>query len=89
MSNPDARFRRLIAKAEITNQRRDAIDHGAGFSAPNDPIKDDRITSREMLVRTALMALECAIKTNDWDCVAEAFVMLNEGIRPSVRYKAS
>jgi len=81
----DALFRRLIAKAEIFNQRADELDHKSGFAAPNDPIDDPRITSQEMLIRTVLMAIECGIKMNHWDCVAEAFVMLNAGIRPEVR----
>ena len=86
MSNLELRFKRMIAKAEITNQRRDEMDHKSGVAAPNDPINDPRITSHEMLARTVLMALEAGIKTNDWDCVAEAYVMLNAGIRPAVRY---
>lgn len=83
----EALFRKLIAEAEITNQRFDEMEHKAGFASPNDPIKDSRITSEEMLARTVLMALAAGIKMQDWTCVAEAYVMLNSGIRPEVRVK--
>jgi hypothetical protein len=63
------RFRKLLTRARKTNRERDAIDHQMGFGAPGDcpaPIR----------MRTAMEALRCGMEMQDWNCVAEAFDMI-------------
>jgi hypothetical protein len=68
-SSSDARFRALLARARRTNANRDRIDRSCGAAAPGDCPAD-------ILVNTVLDALECGISLKDWDCVAEAYDML-------------
>ena len=69
MALSDKEFALLIEKATGTNARRDVEDRSAGFAAPAD-------SSRDALLRTAVSAIECAIRVQDWDCAAEGLVML-------------
>ncbi len=63
----------IYEKARRTNHGRDAIERAAGFVTPGD-------RGEPMLVRTAITALHAAIEARDWDIVAEAAVMLGEGV---------
>lgn len=61
---------KLIRKARKTNALRDLSDMATGFGTPH--------TSIELALRTAMSALVCGIETDDWNCVAEAFEMIQE-----------
>jgi hypothetical protein len=69
----------MLARAEATNRERDQIDGGAVVHS-----------SIDELVRTAICAIECGIRMNDWDCVAEGLAMLADRMnyRPWIREKA-
>lgn len=60
---------KLIAKARKTNAYRDKIERENGFGTPSD-------CGSDVLVRTALEALDCGMAMEDWNAVAEAYVML-------------
>jgi hypothetical protein len=60
---------KILARAAKTSLERDAMVRLAGFAALSDCPPD-------LIVRTAILALECGLKTNDWNCVAEAADML-------------
>lgn len=76
MAQGDQRYVRLMERARRTNLQRDAADRQAGFAPP---------PSLGVLqqLRTAMLAIECGIKTADWECVAEGQAML-EHLRPEV-----
>jgi hypothetical protein len=60
---------KILARAAKTNLERDAMEREVGFGAPTDGGVAE-------LLRTAICALECALKMEDWNCVAEATDML-------------
>ena len=66
-----AAVRQLVDKATRTNQQRDESEIAAGFASP--AAGDDA-----GLLRTAMIALVCAMETTDWNAVAEAYVMLRQ-----------
>lgn len=59
----------LIAKARTINARRDATDRSSGFQAPNDSASD-------VTLRTAIDALHAGIAVQNWQVVAESYVLL-------------
>jgi hypothetical protein len=59
----------LMNKARETNARRDGIERAIGFAAQPD-------ISEFQQLRTVDFALEASLKTEDWNCVAEARAML-------------
>ena len=61
----------LIAQARATNAQRDKDERAAGFGAVSDcgPFE---------IVRTAMFAIEAGLHRQDWPCVAEAYVMLED-----------
>ena len=61
----------LIRKARATNRRRDASERRSGFASPSDGPLD-------LTLRTVMSALEAGIRTDDWDCIAEGFAMLED-----------
>lgn len=67
----DAEVRAMVIAGHERNTKRDAIERSNGFATPAD--SDDG-----ELARTAALALECGLKLDDWDFVAEAVAMLNE-----------
>ncbi len=69
MSLTDQQFNAVIATARATNRRRDEIEHAAGLAAPGEG-------DQAMALRTVVCALEAGLRTQDWDCIAEALVML-------------
>jgi hypothetical protein len=64
-------YEKLMQEAKITNTERDQIDHSCDFASPND-------CSNLMLLRTAMTAIECGIRSDDWGFVAEGQVMLQQ-----------
>jgi hypothetical protein len=66
----DPRWRALVSKARTTNSTRDHDDRKAGWAAPS--------ASLFLLLRTGLEAVSTGLCCEDWDCVAEGFVMLQE-----------
>lgn len=64
-------YDKLMAKARKTNSRRDQLDREAGFSAPHE-------CDPSIHVATVMGALEAAIRSRDWNCVAEAQAMLEQ-----------
>ncbi len=59
----------LIEKARKTNAKRDEHDAKLGLLSPtNDTIEGQ--------IRTAILAIYAGMEIQDWDCVAEAYVML-------------
>jgi hypothetical protein len=67
----DPKSRRLVKKARRTNASRDKSERQHGFGVPSEiPI--------DCGLRTVITALACAIGKSDWDCVAEAYAMLQD-----------
>ena len=67
-------FDTIMRKAEARMNELSAIERATGYTSPaNCP--------PEVELRTVEAALECAIQTNDWDCVAEGLVMLKDATR--------
>ena len=64
-------YEKLLAKARATNCERDKIDkkHGLAQTSGDHPW---------MCVRTAMQAIECGIRMDDWTCVAEGQAILDE-----------
>lgn len=62
-------YQQLMKKARRTNAHRDKSDHETGFGAPGDTPLDSHL-------RNAISAIQCGIKVNDWDAVAEGQEML-------------
>jgi len=63
------RWRTLVRKARRTNAQRDQDERTSGFAAPG-----DCTVAHEL--RTAMLAVSCGLGAEDWDAVAEGFVML-------------
>lgn len=75
----DAQFKAIMAKARTTNASRSASERRAGFSSlESGPPRE--------FARTAMLAIEAGIKSQDWDCVAEGLAMLEDYI--AVTYAA-
>ena len=62
-------FDKMIAEARVHGLKMDAIDRKAGFATPGDG-------GSAVIVATAMSAIECAIRTNDWAAAADAWVLL-------------
>lgn len=60
-----------VARARRTNAERDAIDRAVGTATPAEAGHWESIA-------TAASAVAAGLQTDDWDCVAEAFVLLEE-----------
>ncbi len=67
----EQQYQRLITKARTTNSERDALDRRNGFARPSD-------CGAMSYLRTVHMAMEAGMKMQDWDCVAEAYAMLED-----------
>lgn len=65
----DAEFKALMTKARRTNRVRDASELKVGFATPNDGPLSFRI-------RTVMSAIQCGIKINDPNALAEGLAML-------------
>ena len=59
----------LIAKARRTSAERDAIDKRLGFATPEEA---------GQVIETAIEALTAAMRTEDWNLVAECYVLLEK-----------
>ena len=64
-------FEAMVKKARKKNASFDKIDRKSGFATPSDK-------GRRSTMATARTAIEAAIRTCDWDIVAEAYVLLEE-----------
>ena len=69
MKRISGRAQKLLAKAEATNARRDAMDRANGFGSPLDG-------PAEVTYQTVISALVAGLQTGDWDCVAEGTAIL-------------
>jgi len=69
----EATYEAMIAKARETDRTRTADEHDYGLASPSDG-------GFEILLRTTKDALECAIKTEDWQTVCEAMVFLQQAL---------
>ena len=67
----ESEYEALLKKAKRTNQQRDRHDRKVGFAAPGD-------ASLRVYFRTVLSALEAGMRMEDWPCVAEGYVMLQD-----------
>lgn len=63
------RFDELVALARKTNAYRDETERKAGFTSPAQCLLSHQL-------RTVMSALEAGMNTEDWNCVAEGYVML-------------
>lgn len=63
--------RPLVEKARRTNIGRDKIERRHGFASPS-------AVPLDIGLRTVLSALACGLEAQDWDCVAEAYAMLQD-----------
>lgn len=64
------KFEDAIVAARKRSAAMDEIDRRNGFSTPTEVPAS--------LVPTAMSALEAAISVGDWDCVADAYVLLEK-----------
>lgn len=64
-------YNELMQKARKTNAKRDQSEREAGFLANSN-------CSPAMQLRTAMMAIQAGITTNDWNCIAESQAMLEQ-----------
>ena len=76
-------FEALMKTARETNRRRDDAEHQVGYAGPSNNIAQIRAeaifsTDLKMLLRTASLAIECGIRTDDWNAVAEGLAMLDD-----------
>jgi hypothetical protein len=62
-------YDRLMRKARRHNRKLDAVDARYGNASPSQVVPS-------LQVRTVMSAIECGIKTGDWNCVAEGQAML-------------
>lgn len=69
MLEGNERFNQLIKEAMITNEERDTQESEWGFASPDCGPLDLRL-------RTAMSAIQAGISIDDWDCVAEGYIML-------------
>lgn len=69
----ESRYQAMLAIARATDHERSALERQAGFASPKD-------SGLCLLLRTAQDALECAVKTNDWQIVCEGIVFLEQAI---------
>jgi len=69
----EARFQAMLVKARKTDKERTALEHQSGLASPSE-------TGLSGLVCTARDALECAIKTEDWQIAAEALVFIMDAV---------
>ena len=67
----EASVNQIIEIAKNTNLRRDRIDRENGLAAPPD-------CSTEVAIRTAMDALKCGMRLDDWNCIAEGYAILAE-----------
>jgi hypothetical protein len=64
----------LMSNARRTNAKRDKQDRKNNFAAPGDlPLVEH--------IRTAMMAIEAGIKTDDWENIAEGQAMLEDAVK--------
>jgi hypothetical protein len=61
----------LMKKARKTNESRDKEEEQVGYLNPSEGLWSMRIA-------TAISAIECGIKVNDWNAVAEGQAMLEK-----------
>jgi hypothetical protein len=71
-------YKRMLAKARRTNVKRSKMEREAGLAPPNS-------TDLATLLRTATAALECAVKTEDWQTVCEGAVFIEQAIARALR----
>lgn len=67
-------YDKLMRTARQTNAKRDEGERESGFAAPPD-------NEPSMFLRTAMAAIECGIRTDDWESIAEAQAMLEQVIK--------
>ncbi len=72
MTKPE--MERMMASAGRENAARDQIDHTNEFAVPND-------CTTAVQLDTINSALDAAPATDDWNCVAEAKVMLEDALK--------
>jgi hypothetical protein len=68
---PEERYRALMTQARAFNDQMDATEHEVGFSTPVE-------AGPRQLLLTAMEAIKAGIGTEDWTCVAEGQVMLEQ-----------
>lgn len=66
-----ADYEEMMAEARRFNARMDRIEIDHGFATPDE-------TGHAMALRTAMVAVQAGIVTDDWTCVAQAQVMLEQ-----------
>lgn len=64
----------LITRARHTNDQRTASEHEHGWASPDD-------LGTYGVLDTALIALEAGMVTEDWSCIAEAYVFVESVVR--------
>jgi len=64
-------YDKLMDEARKQNVEFDAIDRKSPFASPHE-------RSPKVHLITAMAAIECGIKTDDWSCVAEGQAMLEQ-----------
>ena len=65
----DSKFATLVQQAYKRNNDMDEIDHEVGFATPEE-------VGIQEVIRVAAMALKAGIKTQDQECILDAYVLL-------------
>lgn len=69
--SPDREFYEAINKAVATNRDRDKIDRDHGNPAVPDCPMDIQVSTVKSAIRAGMIS-------KDWDCIAEAYAMLDD-----------
>jgi hypothetical protein len=65
---------KLLADARETTRRMDEMERGSDFASISDLIP----TNPSAVMRTAIEALKAGVSGDDWTCIAEGIVMLQD-----------
>lgn len=65
---------KLLADARVQTLRMDASEREAGFASISDLIP----SNPSVVMRTIIAALEAGVRTDDWTCIADGIVMLQD-----------
>ena len=66
-------YKKLMSEARQFNAKMNKADEQAGFKTPG----ESPLSSH---VQAAMMAIQCGIKTNNWDAVAQGQAILEDVI---------
>jgi hypothetical protein len=69
----DQEYKRMLYKARKKDAEMAQIEHEAGWAAP-------KACDLATHLRTAISALECAVKVKDWQTVCEGVILIEQAV---------